>query len=98
MQRTEISPEIRRKVYERDSWEETPCCIYCGKQRPEVHHYVERSRGGMGIPENLVCLCYECHRRLHNGDTHIKRYCRSYLESKYEDWNENDVIVRKGDK
>jgi 5-methylcytosine-specific restriction endonuclease McrA len=95
MRKTEISPEVRKQVYERDSWDETPCCVYCGRQHPEIHHYVERSRGGMGIPENLVCLCTRCHRQLHNGDKHIKKFCRSYLESKYENWDEESLIVTK---
>lgn len=100
MQRTEISREVRQKVYQRDSWEDTVCCVFCGKPftrdfRPEVHHYVERSRGGMGIEQNLVCLCASCHKKLHNGDQRIKEYVKMYLESKYEDWDEKSLIVTK---
>ena len=49
----------------------------------------------MGIPENLICLCTRCHRQLHNGDKRIKKFCRSYLESKYENWDEESLIVTK---
>lgn len=97
MQKTEISPEVRAVVYKRDSWEETPCCVFCGRPYPEVHHYVERSRGGMGVEQNLICLCPSCHRKLHNGDRNIKVFCKAYLEDKYEGWEENAQIVQKGE-
>lgn len=98
MRGTEISPKVRARVYQRDSWDDTPCCIFCGRPWPEVHHYVERSRGGLGIEENLVCLCTQCHTNLHGGDEDIKRYARAYLQDKYPNWNEKALIAGKGEK
>lgn len=98
MRGTEISQTVRAKVYARDSWEDTPCCVFCGRPWPEVHHYVERSRGGLGIEENLVCLCTLCHKKLHQGDENIKDYARAYLQDKYADWEESALIARKGEK
>lgn len=98
MQKTEISREVRKAVYERDSWDDVPCCVYCGRPYPEVHHFVERSRGGMGIEQNLVCLCTTCHRMLHNGDVYIKGYVELYLKDKYPGWDERALIVRERDK
>ena len=98
MQGTQIDPDVREAVYARDSWEETPCCIYCGRPYPEVHHYVERSRGGLGIEENLVCLCTTCHKKLHGGDKYIKLYAKAYLEDKYPGWDEKSLVAKKGEK
>lgn len=93
---TDISDKVRQRVYQRDSWEGAPCCIRCGRPHPHVHHYIERSRGGLGIEENLVCLCYKCHDELHN--VHYKEmtdFVREYLKTKYEDWDEKKLIRRK---
>ncbi len=95
--KTGIPNAVRKAVYERDSWDGAPCCVYCGKPYPEVHHYIERSRGGMGIEQNLVCLCHRCHQRLHSGHNEIKTFVRTYLSEKYEGWEEERLIVQKED-
>lgn len=93
---THISQEVRDRVYERDSYEDWPCCIFCGRPRGiEVHHFIERSRGGKGVEENLVCLCKKCHTKVHQGDTELQNFIREYLSSHYEDWNEETLIARK---
>ena len=93
---TEISSEVRATVYKRDSWDECPCCVYCGKPYPQVHHYIERSRGGLGIEENLVCLCADCHYRLHNSEyTKMTKFVKEYLMGKYPDWDEKKLIKEK---
>ena len=94
---TQISKETRDKVYQRDSYDDCPCCIYCGKPKyVQVHHYIERSRGGLGIEENLVCLCAECHTKIHKGDYLIQEYIRAYLSDLYDGWDENSLIAKKG--
>lgn len=93
---THISQEVRDRVYERDSYEDWPCCIFCGRPRGiEVHHFIERSRGGKGVEENLVCLCKKCHTKVHQGDTDLQNFIREYLSSHYEDWSEESLIARK---
>ena len=95
---TEISPKVRERVKERDSFEGRQCCLYCGSPYGvEIHHFIERSRGGMGIEQNLVSLCYQCHAKLHSGDTEIKDFCWEYLHEKYPDYTERDLIFRKED-
>lgn len=96
--KTDIPKEIRERVLNRDSYEECPCCIACGHPYPNgkglhLHHYVSRGAGGRGIEENLVSLCYDCHGRLHNGNSHIKESVKYYLMTKYEDWDENKLKV-----
>lgn len=94
---THISSQVRDRVYERDSFDGWTCCTYCGKTRGvEVHHFIERSRGGMGIEENLVCLCHKCHTKIHQGDTDIQNFIRWYLSEYYDGWNEESLIAKKG--
>ena len=85
-QATEISPLVRKRVYERDSFDGAPCCIRCGRPYPHVHHYIERSRGGLGIEENLVCLCAGCHEELHVYNyKEMSEFVRDYLKNRYGD-------------
>ena len=42
-------------------------CRVCGHcYSVEVHHITFRSQGGGHDPENLVCLCAECHGMVHD--------------------------------
>lgn len=93
---TGVTPEVRAKVYTRDSWDGCPCCIKCGTPYPQVHHYIERSRGGLGIEENLVCLCADCHRELHDENyRQMTDFVASYLRNKYKDWDEKKLVKEK---
>lgn len=95
---TEISAKVRAKVKERDSWDGANCCIWCGSSYGvQQHHFIERSRGGMGVEQNLVSLCYKCHARLHSGEKQIEDFCEEYLKTLYPNWTEESVIYRKGD-
>lgn len=93
---THIPKDVRDRVYERDSYDGCPCCTWCGRPKyVEVHHFIERSRGGKGIEENLVCLCKQCHTKIHQGDTDLQNFVRDYLSEHYEGWNEEMLIARK---
>lgn len=93
---TDIPLCVRKAVYERDSFDGTPCCINCGRPFPQIHHYIERSRGGRGIEENLVCLCAQCHYDLHNRQyKELTEFVREYLRNHYEDWDEKKLVWRK---
>lgn len=37
----------------------------------EVHHIVFRSKGGSDEPENLITLCHDCHKKLHDGEIEL---------------------------
>ena len=101
MRPTDISPSVRRIVQERDSFEGTPCCVKCGRSDGiQIAHYISRGRGGMGIPENLVCLCYECHMMADNGSDieksrEIRGYMREYLKAYYPGWDEKSLVFRR---
>ena len=55
-----ISSEVKRSVYERDGGR----CIFCGRPGNPEMHYIPRSKGGLGIEENIGTGCRECHRKL----------------------------------
>lgn len=48
---------------------DTYTCQYCGAidTQLEVHHKVERSKGGTNRPDNLITLCSSCHSKHHAG-------------------------------
>lgn len=47
-----------------------PYCEYCGRTfgPMQVHHIKPRGAGGDDVRENLICLCPECHTRVHAGE------------------------------
>jgi len=62
----------RRLVYERDDY----TCRNCGRSGGPVgdvelhcHHIVPKGRGGSHRTENLVTLCEQCHKAVHNKRT-----------------------------
>lgn len=62
----DISQQTKKIVWDRDNHK----CIFCGKEVPMScanSHIVKRSQGGLGIPENVVCACPECHHEYDNG-------------------------------
>ena len=49
----------RRKIKERWDYE----CAYCGSEEDiTIDHVIPRSKGGMDIPENMVCCCHSCNQ------------------------------------
>lgn len=93
---TSIPKQVKLIVWERDNHK----CIFCGREVPwnlANSHFIKRSHGGLGIPENLFCNCLECHNKF---DDSINRewmlpIARHYLMSKYENWNEKDLMYKK---
>ena len=53
---------LHRSVLERDGWR----CQTCGSREGlEVHHIEPRSQLGHDTEENLITLCHNCHREVH---------------------------------
>ncbi|PYU19637.1 MAG: hypothetical protein DMG32_24045 [Acidobacteria bacterium] len=54
---------LHRSVLQRDGWR----CQSCGSRTAlEVHHITPRSKLGDDVEENLITLCWECHRQIHS--------------------------------
>lgn len=88
-----ITPEVRQAVEERDGH----CCIFCGRPGRGEAHFVNRSQGGLGIPENIVTVCRPCHSAMDNGQA-TKLYrakAEEYLKSKYPEWDRSKLVYDK---
>ena len=90
----DISPSVRREVMERDKAQ----CIICGSpQGIQIAHYISRARLGLGIPQNLGCMCLICHAEMDNGKFHkeFQSVFKAYLKAKYDDWDESQLTYKK---
>ena len=96
----EIPKEVKLKVYERDQHK----CVVCGKWvtwHNSCCHYISRAGTyegcGLGIEENILTLCNNCHYRYDNTSLRpvIKEYLKNYLQSKYYGWNEEKLVYNK---
>ena len=57
----DISKKVKMTIWERDRHR----CILCGSPSAMPNaHYISRAKGGLGIEQNIVTLCFDCHRRL----------------------------------
>lgn len=90
----DISPAVRREVMDRDGGR----CIICGSmQGIQIAHYISRARLGLGIPQNLACLCHICHFDYDNGKLHfeIKTAFKGHLQANYDHWDESELTYKK---
>ena len=95
--------KTKMAISERDSVDDWPCCVYCGAAAPDPlawsnAHFIARSQGGLGVAENGLTLCPECHRRYDQTTDReqMREFFREYLKSHYPYWNEDELIYRKG--
>lgn len=99
---TAISKRVKDAVRKRDGGR----CILCGRTGGPHCHVVRRSAGGMGVEENIVTLCDDCHRaydegvnmsRFGAGTTResIRCFLESYLKQFYPGWTAESVIYKK---
>lgn len=92
----EIPKKVKLIVWERDGQE----CIFCHKWVPwqcANSHFIKRSQGGLGIQQNIMTNCPECHRKF---DDTIERkkmmpIAEEYLKSKYRKWCKEDLYYKK---
>ena len=94
----DITPKVKEIVWNRDKHR----CIICGRYVSKTFanaHYIKRSQGGLGIPENIVTLCLYCHQEEDFG-SNTKFYenkIETYLKSIYGTmWNKEKLIFKKG--
>lgn len=90
----DINPKVKQRVWDRDGH----CCIICKSPYALPNaHYIRRSQGGLGIVQNIVTLCDECHNDFDNGSKRKENgeKIRNYLMGWYPDWNEEDLVYDK---
>lgn len=85
---TAIPKSVKMVVGERDNWS----CIICHRPGLPEAHYIRRSQGGLGIEQNVVTLCRECHDRFDNGDKRFEygQKIRAYLDEQYPYFDNKD--------
>jgi 5-methylcytosine-specific restriction endonuclease McrA len=90
----DISKKVKDRVWERDGGR----CIICGSyQAMPNSHFIRRSQGGLGIEENIVTMCMDCHRQYDQGSHRrtIEAYTEMYLRSHYPDWDRSKLVYKK---
>lgn len=62
-------------------------------------HYIPRSAGGLGIPQNGAIGCQFHHNMLDNGNQGKRKEMleifKQYLQELYTEWNEDELVYRK---
>lgn len=103
----EFSSSARKKIISRDHGE----CIFCKLQYEmegadwlamevkSIMHYVPRSQGGLGIPENGAVGCQWHHSMMDNGNRGKREEMlgifREHLEKHYPGWDKKKLIYDK---
>ena len=94
---TDIPKSVKEIVWERDGHR----CIFCHRYVPvecACCHFIPRSLGGLGIPENIFTACENDHREQDNG-MNTKLYdlkVENYLKGIYgANWNKEKLIYNK---
>lgn len=94
----DISTRVKTLVWQRDNGK----CIICGNSGLPNSHYIRRSKGGLGVEQNIVTMCISCHNNYDNGSdkklvNSIREKAKDYLKNCYgENWKEEDLVYRKG--
>ena len=90
----DITKAVKDRVWARDK----EMCIICGNANAMPNaHYIRRSKGGLGIEQNVVTLCQRCHHEFDNGvnASYYADKIERYLQKKYKDWNKEDLYYQK---
>lgn len=85
---------MKKRVWERDGMR----CVVCGNHEAMPNaHFIRRSKGGLGIEQNIVTLCRSCHHEFDNGKNpiHYRAIIRDYLRTNYQNWMESELVYRK---
>lgn len=102
----DFDQNAKTAISERDSIDGWPCCINCGRPAPQGKptafsnaHFISRAQGGLGIPENGLTLCPECHRKYDQTTARkeMREFFREYLKSKYQDLDESKLYYRRNE-
>ena len=103
----QFNEKARREICARDG--ET--CIFCRRgyhmenkdtllyRKKDIMHYVNKSQGGLGIPENGAVGCRYHHMLLDNGNRGLRAEMlgifRDHLKECYPEWDEGKLKYTK---
>lgn len=89
----QIPPKVKERVLWRDKW-----CVWCGKPGQPNAHFISRAQGGLGIEENILTLCPDCHMKYDRTENRaeMREYFKEYLKSRYPEWDESKLYYMKG--
>ena len=70
---------IRHYVFQRDHY----TCQLCGRKvsNPHCHHIIPIGKGGSSTPDNLITLCEECHKYLHDGHYYLNNLLKARIKN-----------------
>lgn len=87
-----ISTKVRKEVRERDKW-----CIFCGLSGTDMMHYIPRSKGGLGIAQNIALGCRQCHVNMDftNMRKEMLEHFKNHLDKHYPDFPDEERIYRR---
>lgn len=88
-----ISRAVKEAVYKRDQGR----CILCGRPGLPEAHYIPRSKGGLGIEQNIVTLCRPCHDLMDNTTARdaLLRRVKEHLDLWYPGFSDEQRIYKK---
>lgn len=88
-----ISTATKRAVNRRDGGK----CIFCGRYGDPVAHVVSRAQGGLGVEQNIVTACWECHMAMDNSPARrvMVQEAINYLTRCYGSWSKEEVTYNK---
>lgn len=88
-----ISQAVKETVYKRDRGQ----CVLCGKPGLPEAHYIPRSKGGLGIEQNIVTLCRSCHDLMDNTTARVSLLGRvkEHLDLWYPNFSDEQRIYKK---
>lgn len=104
---TDFTRETRQQIITRDSGK----CLFCQMDYHmekatrldlgvrDIMHYIPRSAGGLGIPQNAAVGCRYHHSMYDNGNAglhdEMRDIFREYLRAHYPVWDEKNLIYDK---
>jgi len=71
-------PKIKNRIRERDGYK----CLYCSlievNRSHDVHHIVPYRLFKNNSDDNLITLCFHCHRKEHKEDSRMFEFVKKY--------------------
>ena len=92
---TDIPQSVKKIVYERDGGR----CIFCGAPGHPNAHIISRAHGGLGVEQNIITACFDCHFRMDNSpDRYIYlEAAKAYIRGIYGAIDDSEHTYRKGE-